>query len=169
MPLDVAPLGDAPPPVAPPDPPPPDVPPPEVPPPEVPEDEFPLLPDVPAEPPDELEEPEEPVEPDEAELDGDVLFDDEVVVALVEVVAALVVAGAALIVCVGTVRGGAPDVSVVAVPPPQAASDAQAPTPAMSAAIRPSGLRFGTTERRVTTESSDVERLHTPPAVRAVV
>jgi hypothetical protein len=164
---DVAPFGDAPPPVGPVAPP--DVPP-EVPPPDVPEDEFPLLPDVPVEPPDEPEEPEEPEEPDEAELDGDVLFDDEVeVVLVVEVVAPLVVAGAALIVCVGTVRGGAPDVSVVAVPPPQAASVAHALTPAMSAAMRPIGLLLGTAERRVTTETSDVERLHAPPAVRAVV
>jgi hypothetical protein len=168
VPPDVAPFGDAPPPVGPVAPP--DVPPPEVPPPEVPEDEFPLLPDVPEEPPDELEDPDEPEEPDEAELEGEELFDDEVeVVFVVEVVAPLVVAGAALIVCVGTVRGGAPDVSVVAVPPPHAASVAHALTPATSAAMRPSGLRLGTAERRVTTETSDFERLHAPPAVRAVV
>ena len=162
----MAPFGDAPPPVGPVAPP--DVPP-LVPPPEVPEEELPLLPDVPEEPLDEPDEPDEPEEPDEAE--GEEPLDDEVVVvSVVAVVAPLVVvAGEALIVCVGTVRGGAPAVSVVAVPPPHAASVAHALTPAMSAAIRPSGFLLGTAERRVTTETSDVERLHAPPAVRAVV
>jgi hypothetical protein len=175
LPPEVAPFGDAPPPVGPVAPP--DVPPPLVPPPEVPEDELPLLPDVPEELPDEAEEPDEPDEPDEpedpdeAEVEGEEPLDDEVVVVLVVAVVwpLVAVCGAALIVCVGTVRGGAPAVSVVAVPPPQAASVAHTPTPAISAAMRPSGLLLGTAERRVTTETSDFERLHAPPAVRAVV
>jgi hypothetical protein len=154
LPPDVAPFGDAPPPVGPVAPP--DVPP-LVPPPEVPEDELPLLPDVPEEPLDEPEDPEEadePEDPDEAEAEGEEPLDEDVVVVFVVAVVAplFVAAGEELIVWVGTVRGGAPAVSVVAVPPPHAARAAHAPTPAMSAAIRPSGFLLGTAERRVTTK-----------------
>jgi len=171
-PLDVAPFGVAPPPVGPVAPP--EVPPPPPPllallvapplvPPEVPDDEFPL----PEEPEDELPLPP----PDEADVEGAALPDVEVpvvlVVEVVEVVFAL--AGAAVIVWVGTVNGGAPVVSVVADPPPQAASAAQMPTPAATVTMRPRGRAVSTAVRRDTTKSSDVERLHAPPAVRAVV
>jgi hypothetical protein len=170
LPPPVAPFGVAPPPVGP-------VAPPDVPlfpPPELPEDELPPLPEVP-ELPEEPDEPEDELPlPEEAEADGAEPLEDDVpvvpVVPVVAVVALVVVAGAALMVCVGTVNGGAPDVSVVAVPPPHAASAAHAPRPATAvAAIRASGPRLCTAERRVTTETSDVERLHAPPAVRAIV
>jgi hypothetical protein len=156
-----------PPPVVPPLVPPPLVPPPLVPPPlvppEVPDDEFPLP--LPEAPDDEL------APPAEADVEGAAPLDVEVpvvlVVEVVEVVFAL--AGEALIVCVGTVNGGAPEVSVVADPPPQAASAAQTPTPAATVAMRPQGRAFSTAVRWDTTDTSDVERLHAPSAVRAVV
>ena len=183
--VDVAPFGVAPPPLPEPEPdpdvppplvPPPLVPPPVVPPlvppplvppplvpPEVPDDEFPLP--LPEAPDDEL------APPAEADVEGAAPLDVEVpvvlVVEVVEVVFAL--AGEALIVCVGTVNGGAPEVSVVADPPPQAASAAQTPTPAATVAMRPQGRAFSTAVRWDTTDTSDVERLHAPSAVRAVV
>jgi hypothetical protein len=133
----------------------------------VPEDELPPLPDVPEEP----DEPDDELAPPvEADAEGEEPLEDEVeVVLVVVVVEPVVLAGATVIVCVGTVNGGAPDVSVAAEPLPHAASAAHAPTPATTVTIRPSGPLLRTAERRVTTKISDVERLHAPPAVRAVV
>jgi hypothetical protein len=171
----VAPVGAAPPPVAPLEPlgvppdVPPDVPPPLVPP-DVPDDELPL-PDVPDVPDEALPLPDGALPlPDDADVEGEPPLDDEVaVVLLVEVVEPVVVAGADVIVCVGTVNGGAPDVSVAAEPPPHAASATQAPTPAATVAMRPTKPLPDTAVRRLTTDTSDFERLHAPPAVRAVV
>jgi hypothetical protein len=151
------------------------VPPPLVPPPEVPEEELPMLPDVPDEP-DEPDDPEVPEDdelppPEDADADGELALEDEVVVVpVVDVVDdPVVLAGDAEIVWVGTVNGGAPAVSVVVDPPPQAARAAQALTPAATVAIRPNRPLLSTTERRVTTGTSDLERLHASPAVRAVI
>jgi hypothetical protein len=99
-------------------------------------------PDVPLEePPVPLEEPDDddPV-PDDADVEGDAPLEDEVlVVPVVEVVVVEVLAGGALVVIVwvGTVNGGAPDVSVADEPLPHAAS----PAPIASAAIPAATLR----------------------------
>jgi hypothetical protein len=69
-------------------------------------------------------------------------------------------------VAVGTVSGGAPEVSVAGEPPPQAARPAHTTTPTSAL---PAGKRWSTARRRGTTRGSDFERLHAAPAVGAVV
>ncbi|HTP22848.1 MAG TPA: hypothetical protein VMJ65_24795 [Solirubrobacteraceae bacterium] len=162
VPVEVAPFGVAPPPVAEVPPPvlPPPVPPPLVPPALVPPPVV-LPPLVP--PDDELEA------PDDADEDGEELLEDavDVVDFVVEALVVPVDAGAA-IVAVGTVRGGAPDVSVAAEPLPHAVMPAATAAPAASAVSVRVALRA--VGRRDTTGTSDLfERLHTPAAVGAVV
>jgi hypothetical protein len=128
-------------------------------PPEVPPLELP--PAVPAdEPPDEalgLDVDDEPEEDDDPEPVVDV-----VLVVAVEVLSVEVMGGAAALE-VGTVSGGAPVVSVAGDPPPQAATPAQAAAPA----IAENNLLDAV--RRRTTVASDVERIHPPAAMWAVV
>jgi hypothetical protein len=174
--VDVAPLGETPPPVGPVAPPlepepvaPEPVEPDPVEPDPVEPDPLPALEDPPPVPEDADGVPE--LAPDEAAAEDEPPVEaPELVVVEVEVVLALVVAvvGGAAIVAVGTVSGGAPEVSVVAEPPPQAPRPAQTARPAATAAIRRSGPS-GTAGGRVTTAASDVERLHAPTTVGAVV
>jgi hypothetical protein len=159
--VDEAPLGVAPPP-------PPagwlgalELPPPPVPPPPV----FPALVLPPDEVPDEL-----PPLPDEADAEFDVeapLEDEVDVLFVVEAVDDVPVAADVVMVAVGTVSGGAPDVSVAAPPPPHAAMAAEAAAPAASTA-RPRVARM-TTGRPDTTGSSDFERVHPPAAMGTIV
>lgn len=163
VPVEVAPFGVTPPPVGwlappvlPPLVPPPVVPPPVVPPPVVP----PLVP-----PEDELEPPEDDPE---ADADCDAPLDDDVDVVFVVDVLVVPVDTGALIGAVGTVSGGAPDVSVAADPLPHAAMAAATAAPAASAAsVRVARRVAG---RRGTISTSDFfERFHPPAAMRAVV
>jgi hypothetical protein len=124
--------------------------------------------------PDELEAGDElaPEDADAPEEEEPPPVDEEFVVVVVDDVVELVVAlcGVAATVAVGTVRGGAPAVSVAGPVPPHAAT----PAPSASPASRPPTSRPGrltrfTTRRSGTTETSDVERLHAPSAVGAIV
>jgi hypothetical protein len=159
VPVEVAPFGVAPPP-------PPagwlgvvEFPPPPVPPPPV----FPAL----VLPPEDV--PDEPLPvPDDADAEFEDPLEDVVeVVFEVDVVADVPADAGVVMVAVGTVSGGAPEVSVAAPPPPHAAM-------AAAAAVR--GPRRGS--RRVarmtaglpgTSRASDFERIHPPAAMRAVV
>ena len=86
-----------------------------------------------------------------------------------EVVVVVVLVGSATALAavdVGTVSGGAPEVSAeVEPPPPQAASDAEAATPARSKA----SLLIGTTITPNFPGPSGIQRFHPPTALRAVV
>ena len=161
MPVEVAPFGVAPPPrpagwlgaV--------EFPPPPVPPPPV----FPAL----VLPPDEV--PDEPLPlPDDAdaEFDPEDPLEDVVdVVFEVDVVDDVPADAGVVIVAVGTVSGGAPEVSVAAPPPPHAAIAAAAAAPAPStASLRVARMTAG---RAGTTSASDFKRIHPPAAMRAVV
>jgi hypothetical protein len=163
--VEVAPFGVTPPPVGwlePPVLPPPPVPPPVVPPPAVPPPVVPPL--VPSE--DELEPPEDDPA---AEADCDAPLEEVVeVVLLVDVVLAVPVDAGTEIGTVGTVSGGAPDVSVAAEPLPHAAIPAATAAPAASAmSVRVARRVVG---RRDTTGTSDFfEWVHPPAAMRTVV
>ncbi len=166
-PPEVAPLGETPPPVGP----------------DAPLEPDPLVPleAVPPPPPLPLPLPlplppldaalDEPPEPTAAEEDPEEEppVDEEVVVVVVEVVEAVEAGGEAAIVAVGTVSAGAPVVSVAAEPPPHAARPAHAANPATRAAVRLSAPFPNPLRRQVTAVTSDVERLHAPSAVRAVI
>jgi hypothetical protein len=119
---------------------------------------------VPAE--DELEPPEDaPV----ADADCEAPLEDVVeVVLLVDVVLVVPVDAGTEIGSVGTVSGGAPDVSVAAEPLPHAAMPAATAAPAASAAsVRVARTVAG---RRGTITTSDFfERVHPPAAMGAVV
>ena len=102
--------------------------------------------------PEEADDEPPALAPDDAAVDGELPLEDEVdvVVEVVEVVEVCVVpAGAAVIAAVGTVSCGAPAVSVVAEPPPHAASATLTPTPAANVPISPRGP-LGANRRRVT-------------------
>jgi len=71
-------------------------------------------------------------------------------------------------VAVGTVSGGAPEVSVAAEPPPHAPRAALMATPAARLPIRLSAAEWQI-HPEGTAATSGVERHHTPSAVRAVV
>jgi hypothetical protein len=86
------------------------------------------------------------------------------VVEVVEVVELVAAAGCEATVAVGTVSGGAPEVSVAGEPPPHAAIPTIMVRPAASPATR-----LSSTRRRGTAATSDVERLHAPRAMGAVV
>lgn len=108
----------------------------------------PLLPLEPLAPLDELplvpvDAPDEPLlpPPDEPE-DDDGLLDEVDVLVVPDVVEPVVAVDRAAWVPVGTVNGGAPAVSVVDEPPPQAARPTQAATPATSPARRVRALRL---------------------------
>jgi hypothetical protein len=143
--------------------------------PDAPLEPEPLVPlDVPAVPdePDELEAGNElaPEAADAPEDDEPPADDEDVVVVVVDVVEPVEGGGWAATVAVGTVSGGAPEVSVAAPVPPHAAT----PTPSTSPASRPRARRPGrltssTTRRSGTTETSGVERLHAPSAVGTIV
>jgi hypothetical protein len=126
---------------------------------------------VPEAAPEEPDVPEEPVA-DEAEPDdeeGAPVDDEEVVVVVVDVWEFVEAGGVAATVVVGTVRAGAPAVSVGGEDPPHAARAAQRARPATARALclgPPIRVR---TRLRGTTETSDVERLQAPSTVRAVV
>jgi hypothetical protein len=107
--------------------------------------------------------------PDDAPVDEDPPVVVDVLVVL-DVVDVLGVAGwFAAAVAVGTVSAGAPDVSVVGEPPPHAAKPAHARTAAKAPAMRLREPPADAATRRDTAGGSDVERLHAPAAVRAVV
>jgi hypothetical protein len=166
---------------APPDPEP-EVPPPEVAPfgvtpppvgPEAPLEPEPLVP-LDAVPPalDVPEDPDELAPDDDADPDEESPLDaEEDVVVVVEVVLVLLVEAGdwEATVAVGTVSAGAPAVSVGGELPPHAASPAHSARPASTRALRPRLLRPVTARLRGTGETSDVERLHAPSAVGAVV
>jgi hypothetical protein len=97
------------------------------------------------------EAPEEPAElpPDEAAAEGELPAEEEVLVVVVVVEVLDVVAGAAVIVAVGTLSAGAPEVSELAEPPPQAARPRHSAT-AATPAIHPDGPPPSTALRRLT-------------------
>ena len=119
----------------------------------------------PAEVPDEVPPEDEPEEapvlelPDEAD---DELEPDPLVVVVVVDVDAVAVGGALL---VGTVSVGAPAVFATDEPPPQAETPTASATPAERAAMELVMLA----RREVTARTSGPERVHSTPAVRAVV
>jgi len=120
-------------------------------------------------PPDELPDELLPL-PDEAdvEFDAEAPLEDEVdVLFVVEAVDAVPAPAVVVMVAVGTVSGGAPEVSVAAPPPPHAATPTAAAAPAASTA-RPREARM-TTGRPGTTDPSDFERVHPPAAMGTVV
>jgi hypothetical protein len=115
---------------------------------------------------------EEPPEPEPAEPLDDAAFepplDEEGVVVVLVVVVGVVAGGveaALAAVAVGTVRGGAPEVSAAGVPPPPQAARARETVTAP-----PSAVSFlSGTVRPSLHEPSGTERFHPPAAVRAVV
>ena len=115
-------------------------------------------------PPDEV--PDELPLPDDA--DGEDPLEDVVdVVFEVDVVDDVPADAGVVILAVGTVSGGAPEVSVAAPPPPHAAIAAAAAAPAPStASLRVARMTAG---RPGTTNASDFKRIHPPAAMRAVV
>jgi hypothetical protein len=165
VPVEVAPFGVTPPPVGWLAPPvlPALVPPPVVPPPAVPPPPPVVPPLVPPE--DELEPPDDDPETD---ADCDAPLDDDVDVVFVVDALVVPVDAGALIGAVGTVSGGAPDVSVADDPLPHAAMPAATAAPAASAAsVRVARRVAG---RLDTIGTSDFfERFHPPAAMGAVV
>jgi hypothetical protein len=125
---------------------------------------FPALVLPPDEVPDELPLPDEA----DAEFDPEDPLEDVVeVVFEVDVVEAVPADAGFVIVAVGTVSGGAPEVSVAAPPPPHAAIAAAAAAPAPStASLRVARMTAGLPG---TSSASDFKRIHPPAAMRAVV
>ena len=156
---EVAPLGDTPPPVGP----------------VAPLEPDPLLVPLEAVPPaldvapDDPDVPEELI-PEEDDPDEETPLDDEEVVVVVVEVLEVVDAGCCeTTVAVGTVRGGAPAVSVAGEVPPHAARPTQIARAAPTRTTGPGRRTRAAARRRGTARASEVERLHAPSAVRAVV
>jgi hypothetical protein len=124
-------------------------------------------PDVPLLVPEEAGADDE-LEPWDAAEEDEPFEAAELLVVLVLVVDVVeVVGGVEAAVAVGTVSGGAPEVSVVAEPPPPHAAR---PTHTDTAASALASLKpMDTSRRRGTTGDSDFERLHAPATVGAVV
>jgi hypothetical protein len=119
-------------------------------------------------PPDEVPDEPLPLPDADAELDGEDPLEDVVeVVFEVDVVDDVPADAGVVIGAVGTVSGGAPEVSVAAPPPPHAAMAAATAAPAPStASLRVARIAAG---RPGMTNASDFERIHPPAAMRAVV
>jgi hypothetical protein len=119
-------------------------------------------PELEPEPEPALDEPPDEATPEEDPPDVEALA----VVLVVEVVLEVVGTAEALAaVAVGTVNGGAAEVSVEDDPPPQAASATETATPPASA----TSFLVRTNVRAISRERSGTQRFHSPAAVGAVV